>query len=466
MLVVQSRNSITCVFLRLEQKELLIQTIEKLATWRMGVGGYLWIINATPRKFNLVCCSSYQMTSWEFRDIPSQSQERFYIEFRDGIFTKTADDAGEATFQLEDSSSTFKLQAQWPYKNGECGLKIDWSGTDTNLYGVFPPALHEDGIGKLGWIRNGNLSLLIIEKRTATFVSTCLPDENASIVSSATAIPSPTCGPWMEHYCSLLEKLTLTEMTVPGTHNSGTYQPVSIVGSLWVKTQGFSLAQQLNCGIRCLDLRIGQNSPGDYVICHDTWRTRYSLAKALKEVTEFIDSTTKEIVILDFHRFVNLGREDYDYNQLKQQIASALSGYCLLPRYAGDTLETIWSSTRREQRIVAAWNTSNPDSYMWPGVNQRWYCNADSLRKLYGFIKSDMQNPPGWMWATCSFLTPSLSSSPKSNAKTANPTITNWYFGGSVFCEKANIISVDFFNKYSNVVQASIVANLLKAGRK
>lgn len=432
----------------------------------MGVGGYLWVINATPKKFNLVCCSSYQMTSWEFRDIPSQSQERFYIEFRDGVFTKTADDAGEATFQLEDSSSRFKLQAQWPYKNGECGLKVDWSDTDTDLYGVFPPMLDGNGIGKLGWIHNGSLSLLIMEKRTATLVSTYLPGENTSIVPSVTSLPSPTCGPWMEHYCSLLSKLTLTEMTLPGTHNSGTYQPASVVGSLWVKTQELSLAQQLNYGIRCLDLRIGQNSSGDYVICHDTWRTRYSLAQALKEVTEFIDSNTKEIVILDFHRFVNLGSGVYDYNQLRQQIASALSGYCLPPRHAGDTLEAIWSSAGQKERIVAAWNTSNPDSYMWPGVNQQWYRDADSLNKLYEFIKSDMQNPPGWMWAACSFLTPSLSSSPKSNAKTVNPTITNWYFGGSVFCEKANIISVDFFNKYSNVIQASIVANLLKAGKK
>lgn len=406
------------------------------------------------------------MISWEFRDIPSQSQERFYIEFRDGIFTKAADDAGEATFQLEDSSSRFKLQVQWPYKIGGCGLKVDWSATDLNLYEVFPPVLHEDGTGKLGWNHNGSLSLLIIEKGTATSLSTYLPDENTSIVISGTSLPSPTYGPWMEHYSSLLAKLTLTEMTLPGTHNSGTYQPVSVVGSLWVKTQELSLAQQLSYGVRCLDLRIGQNSPGDYVICHDTWRTRYSLAQALKEVTEFIDCNTKEVVILDFHRFVNLGSGDYDYSQLQQQIASALSGYCLPPRYAGDTLEAIWSSAGQKERLVAAWNTSSPDSYMWPGVDQRWYRHAHSLKKLYEFIRSDMQNPPGWMWAACSFLTPGLSSSPKSNAKTTNPTITNWYFGGSVFCEKANIISVDFFNKYSNVIQASIVANLLKAGKK
>ena len=432
----------------------------------MGMGGYLWIINATSKKLNLVCCNSYQMNSWRFIDIPSQTQERFYIEYRDGIFTKTADGAGEVTFQLEGSSNRFKLQICWPYKDGECGLKVDWSGTDTNMYGVFPPVLQGDSIGKLGWIHNGSLSLLIIEKGITTFVPTYLPHDSTSIVSSASTISLPTCGLWMEHYSSLLGKLTLTEMTLPGTHNSGTYQPVSIVGSLWVKTQELSLAQQLNYGIRCLDLRIGQNSPGNYVICHDTWRTRYSLAQALKEVTDFIDSNTKEIIVLDFHRFVNLGSGNYDYSQLKQQITSALSGYCLPPSRAGDSLGAIWCSVGQKERIVAAWNTSNPDSYMWPGVDQQWYRDADSLKKLYEFIKSDMQNPPGWMWAACSFMSPSLISSPKSNAVNTGPTISNWYFGGSAFCEKANIITVDFFNKYSNVIQASIIASLLKAGKK
>ncbi len=99
-------------------------------------------------------------------------------------------------------------------------------------------------------------------------------------------------------------------------------------------------------------------------------------------------------------------------------------------------------------------------------VNQRWYEDADSLEKLYDCIKSDMQNPPPGMWATCSFMKPSLFAPPQHNAMIANPTITNWFFGGSGFCEKANIIYVDFFDEYSNVVQASIIGSLLKAAQK
>lgn len=407
------------------------------------------------------------MNVWGFRDISSQTQERFYIEYCKGIFVRAADYSGEATFQLEDSSCQFELQVRWPYTDGECGLKVNWSNTDTHLYEVFPPMLEGEMIGKLGWICGGSLSLVIIEKGVSNSIPTHLPDERKSIVSSATTTkPLPTCGLWMEHYSSLLGKLTIAEMTLPGTHNSGTYRPVSAVGTPWIRTQELSLAQQLNSGIRYLDLRIGQNYPGDYVLCHDKWRTSYSLPQAMKEFTEFIDNSAKEIVVLDFHRFVNFGCGSYDYSQLKQQIASMLSGYCMPQSRMGDTLNAIWSSGRQKERIVVAWNASNPDSYMWPGVEQRWYSNADTLRKLYGSISSDMQNPPGCMWATCAFVTPSLLSSPRKNAIKADPTISNWFFGGSTFCEKANIISVDFFNEYSNVIQASIIGSLLKAGKK
>ncbi len=179
-----------------------------------------------------------------------------------------------------------------------------------------------------------------------------------------------------------------------------------------------SIAQQLHFGIRSLDLRIGQNSPGDYIICHGEWRTNYSLAQALKEVTDFIDNTTKEIVILDFHRFVNLCDGNYDYQQLKDQIIAAVSEYILPVIFKGETLEKLWKIPgHTTRRIVLAWNRGDPIvNVTFPGVNQRWYGDADSLDKLYDCIKSDMQTPPGGMWATCSFMESSAFQTPISNA--------------------------------------------------
>ena len=108
--------------------------------------------------------------------------------------------------------------------------------------------------------------------------------------------------------------------------------------------RSFSLRDQLDLGIRVLDLRIGQNSPGEYIISHDTWRTHYSLSNALREVTDFIRATDKEVVILDFHRFNNLGDGSFDYDKLKSQVQRSLDGYCLpVDQSQGMTFHEIWT---------------------------------------------------------------------------------------------------------------------------
>jgi 1-phosphatidylinositol phosphodiesterase len=431
----------------------------------MGAGGYLWIINATSQTLKNISCHNYQMNAWNFSDIPSQTQKVFYIEYDQRPFKTKQDDKGEATFELEGTSSSFELQVSWPDGKGEGGLQICWK-VDVDLYESFPPGFPGGAVSRLGWIHNGTLALLILEKGVTSIVPCRLPGEDSIVPSVAQNLTLPFCGLWMEKYSGLLGKLTLTEITLPGTHNSGTYQPASQIGSVWIKCQALSLEQQLQHGVRVFDLRIGQKSPGDYIICHDAWHTRYSLAQALKEVTGFIDKSNKEIVVLDFHRFVKLGNQQYDYSQLKKQISSALTGYCVPTSCIGKTLGEIWCECNQKERIVVAWNTDSPDPYMWPGVNQRWYSDADSPSKLYRCIESDTLSPPPGMWAACAFMKPSALHTPVSNAVHINPTITNWYFGGSTFCENSNIVSVDFFSKHSNIVQAAVIGSLLSAGKK
>ena len=426
--------------------------------------GYVWIINATSKSLVVLDNSSHNMKQWEFSNVDSQSLCKFCVESSrsQGIFA--SDSSSVASFALDGTKQTFNLVFMLPGWKGQCGLEVDWKALDFNKYSVFPPP-SRGTIGELGWIDNGYLSLLIRENCVKVTVSCCLPEED-SIVGYQRVRPCPRTfvgSLWMEHYSLLLGKLTLTDMTLPGTHDSGTYHPVSCIGSRWVRTQHTSLADQLQAGIRVLDLRIGQNSPGDYIIVHDVWRTHYTLSQALKEVKGFVDSTKKELVVLDFHRFVNLGSGSYNYNQLKDQIKLLLKGYCL-PHLSHATLDEIWM-TCGSQRVVVAWNAGDPDDYMWPGVNQRWYSTANSKLKLYAAIRSDMLQPPTGMWAACSFLASSVDS-PIYKAMLIGSTITRWYFGGSVFCQNANIISVDFFDEYSTVVQASIIANLLKGGTK
>ena len=423
-------------------------------------GGYLWIINASSRLFKMTSLQNYKMVTWNFSDIPPQTMKRFYIEYGTDIHQ-----SGNVTFQLDGEGVEFEIQICWPYSNSQCGIKVNWKKIDTIKYAVFPPSPQGENIG---WIPNGYLSIIILEKGVNMTIKTIEPD-TSSIVDPIDAIPLPKTfikNQWMDYYSDILGRLTLIEMTLPGTHDSGTYHPLNVFGKPWTKTQDVSLNAQLNRGIRALDLRIGQKKPGDYVIVHNIFRTNYTLKEALKEVTDFIDSTSKEIVVLDFHRFKNLGEGSFDYDQLKSQIKSYLSGYYLHVSQGKDKpLKDIWASTGKD-RVVVAWNTINPDSYMWPGVAQSWYQHAKTINELYDDIEKDMADMHSGMWATCSFTASRALDTPHENAVKLYPTITRWYYGGSKWCEKANIISVDFFSEYTNIIQASIISSLMKAGAK
>ena len=476
----------------------------------MGQGGYLWIVNATTKTLKLTDEHSYQMNSWKFSDIDANSKKRFYIEFDEYIFHTHTDDGGHASFQVEATDTSFQLQVRW-FKDVGRFLQVNWKSTNTSKFTVFPPPSPKNTIGKLGWIHDGSLCMLIQEKGaplpslpaelpelkpaiTPAVVTgqDSLEDQAREVLASLTDSPvasisgeavaemkqkmvsiySPSTTllqpQWMKYYSDVLGKLTLTEMTLPGTHDSGTYEPVSAFGTPWIQTQDLSLLDQLNRGIRVLDLRIGQNSPGDYIISHDTWRTKYSLSQTLQEIKSFISATEKEIVILDFHRFNPLSAVSFDYDQLKSQVKSSLKGY-YLPTHQGQgkTLSKIWK-TSGQRRIVVAWNDSRTidTSYMWPGVNQHWYSDADSKDKLKSDLKEDFANPPSKteMWSTCMFMTSSWDRIPRFNAATLSPLIDNWFYGCSEWTLKANIISTDFFDLYNNTIQASICASILKAG--
>ena len=486
----------------------------------MGRDCYLWMVNRTSKVLQLASQHNYQVKSWCFKNVVADSQQCFYIEGDSSFFqTHTEGIIGTADFQLESAHQHFQLQAVWT-KDGGCSLQVDWSDTDTSRFAVFPPPPRNSSVGQLGWSwgsagsslprrgQAGTLCVLIQEKRqTVPLPPDCTPvidrepQPNVTLPTSATtaglstssdSLDAPTDVPqssvpqevmaeavtvvapmnqWMECYCDVLKELILTEMTLPGTHNSGTYRPVAKYPvSLFVRTQSMSLRDQLNLGIRALDLRIGQNSPGNYIISHDQFRTQYSLSDALQEIVDFISATGKEIVILDFHRFNNLGQGDFDFNQLKAQVKNSLDGYCLLPNSQGHTLGEIWQ-TCGQQRIVVAWNNdqSCDSTYMWPGVKQSWYRGADTIDKLYSAIEDDMRNPPdNRMWSAGVFLTPCIRTrfQPIKNAKLLNPTIDNWFHGCATWTQKANIITTNFCQSFNHTVQACVCASILKAGCK
>lgn len=101
----------------------------------------------------------------------------------------------------------------------------------------------------------------------------------------------------LSHWMSdLPDDKKLTDLIIPGSHDSGT------LGLLWAgETQNYSLSQQLLCGVRYFDIRIGK--------IHDSYRIFHSIANGdsfdnvIEAMYDFIKKHPTEVILLDFQHF-------------------------------------------------------------------------------------------------------------------------------------------------------------------
>lgn len=287
--------------------------------------------------------------------------------------------------------------------------------------------------------------------------------------------PNSTLANWMNIYSSALAPLTIPELSIPGTHDSGTYDmPITVAKSL-SKTQSLSLYEQLIAGARALDLRVGYQSDktGDerYVLVHGTWKSNTSLTEALQQVKLFIDKHPKEIVILDFHRFTDLERSEEDPSmpgEIQKLILDQIGGLLIPPKFTYKSLEDIWRETNG--RIVAAskgvgLNMQN----FWEGVDQKWADTNDKekLREsIEGYFKSLSHNSP--LWSVCAVLTPQVGIGLVSDffggVSSTAPEINNWFHVGG-WTAQSNIISVDWLEE-TEIPAACAGTSIIKGIKK
>lgn len=140
---------------------------------------------------------------------------------------------------------------------------------------------------------------------------------------------------WMRDRFPLIKDKKLGALVIPGTHDSGTYALIDIwdatdprnlellVGDVgapdkpaearvalalggsiakgWGAAQSRNITQQLEDGIRSLDLRVAVDKKGVFRACHALYGDR--LDKILDDVKQFSDAHPQEILILSFWAF-------------------------------------------------------------------------------------------------------------------------------------------------------------------
>uniref|UniRef100_A0A8C5YXN3 Phosphatidylinositol specific phospholipase C X domain containing 1 n=1 Tax=Marmota marmota marmota TaxID=9994 RepID=A0A8C5YXN3_MARMA len=209
---------------------------------------------------------------------------------------------------------------------------------------------------------------------------------------------------WMSALCPRLWDVPLHHLSIPGSHDTMTYclnkkSPVSHSESRllqllskvvpcvtrpvvlrWSVTQALDVTQQLDAGVRYLDLRIAhmlEGSEKNLHFVHMVYTTAL-VEDTLTEISEWLEQHPREVVILACRNFEGMTEDLHEY--LVACIKN-IFGDMLCPRGELPTLRQLWA---RGQQVLLSYEDEasvrrHPE--LWPGVPY-WWGNKVKLRGL------------------------------------------------------------------------------------
>ena len=121
---------------------------------------------------------------------------------------------------------------------------------------------------------------------------------------------------WMSN---IKDEEFLYNINIPGTHDSGTRYTAGLVTGIVASCQDKSITQQLDSGIRYLDIRLDIDMDVNHasVVCYTSaWtfkKNKLTITKVLDKVKKFLDKNSSETVIIQIKPEGTLDRENKDY---------------------------------------------------------------------------------------------------------------------------------------------------------
>lgn len=101
---------------------------------------------------------------------------------------------------------------------------------------------------------------------------------------------------WMGLLDGITRRRPITRLVIPGTHDSGAYQ---YSYTPMVRAQSLSIRQQLDAGVRALDLRVGvAYFSTSYWLYHGPVNLDVSVQSAIDDVVAFLTANPTETVII------------------------------------------------------------------------------------------------------------------------------------------------------------------------
>ncbi len=268
-------------------------------------------------------------------------------------------------------------------------------------------------------------------------------------------------------------KLRIDELILAGTHNAGMDKKSPNISLPQEITQDVSPLEQIQNGIRVLDLRVSfypRHPPGHplrFQIFHATSSGRTIATDILGAVNGFYASLeacgdpAKEIVILDFHQF--RGFTDQAHGELAQLILDRCGERLIAHKLRYLKLDELWAR-HPGRNVVIAYDDSAAHWQFWSGVDQCWAgSNLISAANLKLFMDEVADSfKPDYQLQSIQCAKYVL---PFHVPDDFSDKINDWFKSESAssYIQKFHIINTDWSLR-SEIVSNCIHANMIKAG--
>ncbi|XP_050458668.1 PI-PLC X domain-containing protein 3 [Cataglyphis hispanica] len=220
---------------------------------------------------------------------------------------------------------------------------------------------------------------------------------------------------WMTRLPAPLKDISIIHLAIPGSHDTMTYtiekrndvgpdEPAFIrtLGRYcsfiakpiilnWSITQRDDVKQQLNGGIRYLDLRVATKPESkDVYFLHGLYGSEIS--KPLLDVADWLTSHANEIIILDFQHFY--GFMDDDHHRFIERIYQIFREKLCPVSSTFDHITLRWLVANRYQMFVIYRNVyAHNYANLWP--SDLWHTvwpNTVRVDELIDFLNIELQN--------------------------------------------------------------------------
>uniref|UniRef100_T1JAD7 Phosphatidylinositol-specific phospholipase C X domain-containing protein n=1 Tax=Strigamia maritima TaxID=126957 RepID=T1JAD7_STRMM len=265
---------------------------------------------------------------------------------------------------------------------------------------------------------------------------------------------------WMWEARDIIGNFTLSEIMIPGTHNSGSY-PKGLLENVIDQSKFYQdedIFDQFVYGIRSFDLRIGSypSKPDEFWVNHD--KTQMQPFRSILEDIKTVINSTKEIVILDFHGFPVGFTNSSTHNRFISLLIEELAQWMVPRSLKHHVLSQLWAC---DKRIVVMYSHQIYYEYdlLWRGLSQKWE-NTMDLSELKKFLEQFTHEPKSQMWAAMAELTPMILSNPRKGiryfADIANRNVTQWF--RDEWWDSGNVVATDYFHG-NDIIDVAIKSN-------